>query len=180
MILHFVDLLVPLFAPFSLSALLVLWSVVTPSLYTASATFMNMHVIHTGYLPLLFRSIQAFYILSIFRAFGEVELQNFNNLLVELRTLVANNRCVLFYNSSINLHIRFWGIQTLYRDMLTHWTTALTSLVLWRRRWHPSTGKLWTDQGGDLFRWKQKDGWNNDLSCFLDLNPFSSNHNVIT
>ena len=93
-----------------------------------------------------------FIYLLTFRAFGEVELQNFNNLLVELRTLVANNRCVLFYNSSINLHIRFWGIQTLYRDMLTHWTTALTSLVLWRRRWHPSTGKLWTDQGGDLFR----------------------------
>ena len=30
-----------------------------------------------------------------FRAFGEVELQNFNNLLVELRTLVATNRCAI-------------------------------------------------------------------------------------
>ena len=49
MILHFVGRLVPLFVPFSLSALLAHWLVVIPSLYIASVTFMNTHVIHTGY-----------------------------------------------------------------------------------------------------------------------------------
>ena len=49
MILHFVDPPVPLCVPFSPSALLVHWSVVIPSLYIASVTFMNTHVIHTGY-----------------------------------------------------------------------------------------------------------------------------------
>ena len=100
MILHIVDLPVPLFVPFSPSALPVHWSVVTPSLYIASATFMNTHVIPTGYL-FYFWSIHAlFYIilLELFRAFGEVELQNFNNLLVELRTLVATNRCLFIAN----------------------------------------------------------------------------------
>ena len=100
MILHFVALLVPLFAPSSLSASPVHWSVVTQSLYTDSATFMNMRVIHTGR-PFYFGQSYPFCYLSnndqlyLYRAFGEVELQNFNNLIVELRTLVATNRCAI-------------------------------------------------------------------------------------
>ena len=61
------------------------------------------HARHSYRLPFLFWSICAlckFYIilLELFRAFGEVELQNFNNLLVELRTLVATNRCLFIAN----------------------------------------------------------------------------------
>ena len=44
---------------------------------------------------------------QIFRAFGEVELQNFNNLLVELRSLVATNRCAFSNPILINLQLDY-------------------------------------------------------------------------